>query len=119
MSVSVATGRSGFLRGLFDLSFEQFVTVNIIRTLYVLCLAAGAAAALLIVAVALTRSLLTGLGVLIVLAPLYLLFATAIRVFLEAALVVFRIADHAAEIAEHQADIVLNTAGIGRPARSE
>ena len=99
------------LAGLLDLSFREFVTPRVARGLYSLSLAVSAGAALLVTGLALGQSFvyggLIGLGLLASL----LVLMTWIRVALEVAVVLFRIADSAAEIAEHQAVIAVNTGG--------
>jgi len=90
---------SGFFGRLFDFSFEEFITLSIIKILYVLfVIAAGLAALGIFVAFASQggATLVAGL----IAAPIgFLLYVIMARVWLELLIVIFRIADNTAEIA--------------------
>ena len=103
------------LHALFDVSFTEFVTPKVIRLLYVLALGGLGLGALFLVGLSAYQSLLVGLGYLIVAAVFFLFFAILIRVVLETALILFRIADNTAEMAEHGASIAMNTGRIVTP----
>ena len=91
-------GDSGFLQALFDFTFSQFVTVKLVRVLYVLMLIVGVFAAVAIVVSLFSQGLLYGIFS-ILLAPLgFILVMTVTRVWLEMLIVLFRIADHLREI---------------------
>lgn len=76
---------------LFDLSFRKFVTPQIVKFVYVLCIVTSGVASL--------SSLALG-GIYYVLAPLAFLGSVVVsRCFLEVALAIFQIARYSAEVA--------------------
>ena len=94
---------------LFEFSFAESVTPRIAKALYRLAVAAAAVLAVLVAAAGLGGSLLSGLGWMVFGLLLFVVLVGASRIGLEAALVLFRIAEDAQEIAEHGAAIALNT----------
>jgi hypothetical protein len=91
----------GFFGRLFDFSFDHFVTPSIIKVLFILILVVIGLGALGMIIAGFTQGALTGLLTLIIAVPiggfLYILFA---RVWLEIIVVLFRIEEHVATIAE-------------------
>lgn len=93
-------GDSSFLEALFDFSFSQFVTVYLVRVLYVLAVIVGVLGAVAIVVSLFSQGLLFGIFS-ILLAPLgFLVFIVVARAWLEFLVVIFRIADHVRVLAE-------------------
>lgn len=94
----------GFFGKLFDFSFETFITPSIIKVLFILILVVIGLGALGMVIAAFTQSALAGLATLIIGVPiggfLYILFA---RVWLEIIVVLFRIEENTAAMAEQAA----------------
>jgi hypothetical protein len=91
----------GFLNSLFDFSFTSFVTSKIIKLLYGLSMAGAGVLCLLLIWTGLRISGGVGVITLLIVAPLvFLLLVTYARVTLEIIIVIFRISEHAAEIAE-------------------
>ena len=89
-----------FFKSLFDFSFTTFITTRLIKLIYVIALIAIGLATLFIIVASFGVSAAAGLAGLLVIAPLFVLFATIYtRVLLELIIVVFRISEHAAEIA--------------------
>jgi hypothetical protein len=91
----------GFLNNLFDFSFSEFVSVDLIRVLYVISIVLAVVAAIAGVVAMFSNSLAVGVGALIlspVILFLYILFA---RVLMEIFIVIFMIAEHVNEIAEN------------------
>lgn len=88
----------GFFGSLFDLSFSSFITTKIIRFLYALMIFFSGIAALVIIVNGLSRGFIWGLGSLIIAPLLFLLYVILGRIFLELAIVIFRIAENIAEI---------------------
>lgn len=105
----LARGFHSVVSALFDFSFTEFVTTRLVKAIYVLALVLAGLVSLLSVAYALSRSLLTGLLAVLVAAALFALVVLATRIWLEALLVLFRLADHTAEMLEHEAAIAMNT----------
>ena len=90
----------GFLASLFDMSFTSFVTTKLIKVLYVLGILGAGLMALSIATSGFARGAGTGLLALIIVAPIvFFLCVIYSRVILELIIVVFRVAEHVAEIA--------------------
>ena len=91
----------GFLSTLLDFSFEEFISIDVIRVLYAVSILLAAIAVIVGVIAAFTNDITVGIGALI-LAPIvlfvYVLFA---RVLMEFFIVIFKIADHLKEIEEN------------------
>jgi hypothetical protein len=100
--------RAGFFSALFDFSFTEFVTSKIIKLLYGLSiLFSGIFALILLIfflVVGFNASVAVGILALIIGTPLcFLIFLVMViysRVVLEIIIVIFRIAEHTAEIAK-------------------
>jgi Domain of unknown function (DUF4282) len=91
----------GFLSSLFDLSFTSFIATKLIKVLYVLAIVGAGLAAISIAVAGFSQGTATGVLMLIIVAPLAFLAAVIYaRVVLEIIIVVFRMAEHLAEIAE-------------------
>jgi hypothetical protein len=89
--------RAGFLRGLYDFSFIQFVSPKIMKFLYFLSILSACLIALLLVVGGFKVSMLFGIFSLLIGAPLvFLLIVICARVLLETILVIFHIADYLA-----------------------
>jgi len=89
------------LKALFDVSFEQFVSFKIIKFIYGLSILSAGLIALLFVIAGFRVSLLFGIFVLLIGAPLiFLLIVLYSRVLLEVILFNFRTADHEAGAVE-------------------
>jgi len=87
------------LRGLFDFSFNQFVSPKIFKFLYGLSMLCAALIALLFAMAGFKNSMGLGFLALFIGTPLiFLLTVIYSRVLLEMVLVIFRISDHLAEI---------------------
>lgn len=91
----------GFLSALFDLSFTSFVTTKLIKVLFVLLIVICALMALGIAASGFNQGTGTGVLALVIIAPIvFFLGVIYSRVLLEIIIVIFRMAEHLAEIAE-------------------
>jgi hypothetical protein len=90
----------GFLRQLFDFSFTRFITTRIVRVLFVLGLFFGFVGTVGAIVGGFYDSVTVGV-VTLVLSPLWLLlYAIVIRVLLEMAIIIFRMAENVGEIAK-------------------
>jgi hypothetical protein len=94
---------------LLDFSSTEFVTTRLVKAIYVLAVVLGGVLGLVGVAYALSRSLLVGLLATFVACAVFAVLVLAVRIWLEALLVFFRLADHTAEMLEHEAAIAMNT----------
>lgn len=90
---------AGFFGRLFDFSFEESITLSIIKVIYVLFVVlAGLAALGMFIAFATQGGAALVIG--LIAAPIaFLLYVILARVWLELIIVVFRIAENTAEIA--------------------
>ena len=87
----------GFFASLFDISFTSFVTVRIIKVIYVITLVLIGLAALVFIVAAFADSVGAGVFVLVILAPVVsLLYVIYTRVLLEIVIAIFRIAENTA-----------------------
>ena len=93
------TQSTGFFQALFDLSFREFITIRIIKFLYIVGIVCCGLAAVGLLAAGLMQG---GVGILsIVIAPIaFILWVISLRVWLELVIVVFRIADNSEIIAK-------------------
>ena len=94
---------------LFDFSLTEFVPTRLVKAIYVLAVVLGGALGLVGVAYALNKSLLVGLLAALVACAVFAVLVLAERIWLEAVLIFFRLADHTAEMLEHEAAIAMNT----------
>jgi len=100
--------KTGFFGTLFDFSFTEFVTSKIIKFLYGLSILCSGIAALILLIIVLVggfkQSASAGILALLFMTPfsilLFLILVVYGRVFLEIIIVIFRIAEHTAEIAK-------------------
>jgi hypothetical protein len=94
--------RKGIFAKMFDLSFAEFVTIDLVKILYVLGIIAAALVALGVVVSGFARGSGSGLFALLFLAPLtFAFFTVAARVYAEMILVFFRIAESTQRTADH------------------
>ena len=111
-------GKPGFFAALFDFSFTDLVTTRLASAVYALAVGAAGLLALVVTVYGLGQS--PGLGILfaIVAGVGFLLCVVLVRLWLEAVVVLSRIAEHAEEIAEQVAGIAVDTATGSRSERS-
>jgi len=102
-----------FFASLFDVDFESFITPRIVKVLYVLTMVVFGLAALAYVVWAFTESIVFGLLMLVIIAPLmFLLYLIYTRVVLELFLAIFRIMESNFELVALQRQAL---AGGGPP----
>ena len=94
-------GQEGnFMAALFDLSFTDFITTRLIRVLYVVNMVVAGLFGLVLIVGGFGQSAGIGLLMLLVIGPLAFIVVIMLgRVCLELMIVVFRIADHTAQMA--------------------
>ena len=87
--------QKGFFGSLFDVSFTSFVTIRIIKVIYIITLVLIGVAALVFIVASFADSVGAGLFVLVIAAPLVsLLYVIYVRVLLEIVMAIFRIAEN-------------------------
>lgn len=102
VQVTHADARStvGFIGALFDFSFTSFITTKLIKLLYALGMLGAAGFAVTLFTGGLATGGFTGILMALVGAPLAFLFGIVyIRVVLELIIVLFRMAEHTADVA--------------------
>lgn len=88
------------MSALFDTSFTSFITTKLVKLAYVIAMLVAAFVALMVVVAGFSMGKLVGLIALVIGAPLvFLAYVIAARITLELLIVVFRMAEHTAEIA--------------------
>jgi hypothetical protein len=87
-----------FFSKLFDFSFNEFITLSLIKLLYIILVGASALGALFIfIAMATQGGAMIVVG--LILAPIvFIVYVILVRVWLEVLIVAFRIADNIAEL---------------------
>jgi hypothetical protein len=93
-----ASGGAGFLSALFDFSFTTFVTTKLIKVLYALCIIVAALYAVFFIIAGFTRGGIFGVLALIGSVILFFAFVIYSRVCMELIIVIFRGAEHLAEL---------------------
>ena len=84
----------GFLYSLFDLSFREFITIRIIKILYIISIICSAIAALL-----LSRALPVVVAIIVV--PIvFFLYVLLARIWLELVIAILRIAENTGRLVE-------------------
>ncbi len=92
-----------FINNLFDFSFSDFITPKIIRFLYGLCMIGIGITALIIIIIGFSESFGWGILSLLIFAPLFIIIELLItRVWLEIAIVFFKIHDELKDIKEQK-----------------
>ena len=91
----------GFFATLLDLSFTRFISIELIKLIYVVSLALVLVAGITAVVYAFTFGVLEGIGALILAPIIIFLYILLVRVILEIIIVVFRIAESTRIIAEN------------------
>jgi hypothetical protein len=90
----------GFFGGLFDLSFTEFVTIRVIKVLYILAILISAIGALVLLIGGIAKG--GGMAfIAIILAPIaFFLYILMARIWLEVIIVLFRIAENTGRLVE-------------------
>lgn len=91
----------GFVGALFDLSFTTFITTKLIKVLYIIAIILAGIYALTAIGWGFTMGGTTGaIGALIVSPLVFFAVVIGARVYMELVMVIFRAAEHLAEIAK-------------------
>lgn len=91
----------GFIKLLTDLSFTDFVTTRLIKIIYVLAMVFAGLTGLGVIAGGFVRGSSVNAVIGLIMGPVvFLLMVLSARIWLELVIVVFRIAEHTASIAE-------------------
>jgi hypothetical protein len=91
--------QKGFFGKLFDLSFSEFITISIIKVLYIIAIILSAIGALVVLIGGFTKGVGAAIAG-IILAPLvFLLYVLIARVWMELIMVLFKIAENTGKMA--------------------
>jgi hypothetical protein len=104
---SNSNGGGPILRALFDLSFSRFLSLELVKIMYVVAIILAVIAVIPTIVIAFDTGFWTGVVSIFVAPFLFLIYIISWRVWLELLIVLFRIAEYAREIAE-------NTSILGR-----
>jgi len=100
-----STQGKGFLGTLFDFSFSEFVSEDLIRILYAISIVLAIVAAIAGVFAAFSNNVSAGIGALILGPVVLFVYILFIRVLMEFFIVFFRIADYLKQIAENTTEV--------------
>ena len=91
---------TGFLGSIFDFSFTDFITIRIIKFLFILGIILAALGTLLLIVTGFSKGI--GVGILsLILSPLiFLIYVLLARIWCEMIIVVFRIAENTGRLVE-------------------
>jgi hypothetical protein len=89
----------GFFAALFDFSFSEFITTKIIKIIYAILIVLAGIVALLLIGVGFNASKAVGVIALIFSPVVFIIYVIFARLWLEVLIVVFKIAEHAKDIA--------------------
>ncbi len=84
-------GATGFFEALFDFNFQKFVSLQLVKVLYVLVMLLAGLGAVVIIVQGFASSLGSGLIALVFAPILFIVWVLVARVFLEIFVVIFRI----------------------------
>ncbi len=88
----------GFLAGLFDMSFSEFVTIRLIKVLYIIGIIGAVFAGLLFIVGGFSNGAGTGILFLLLSPILVGIYILMVRIWLELIIVVFRIAENTSQL---------------------
>lgn len=92
--------QKGFLGALFDFSFSDFITIKLIKILYILGIIFSGIAAIMVIVNGFNISAGAGIIFLILSPLIFLLYVILVRVWLEIIIVIFRIAENTKQMVE-------------------
>ena len=93
--------QSSFISTLFDLTFTRFISETLISVLYMVAVILAGIAVIVGVITAFTNEIIYGVTSLVLAPIIFFIYVIAVRVLFEFVIVIFRIADHARQIAEN------------------
>lgn len=103
----------GGLAALFDFGFNRFITLSVVKVLYMLGMALIVLVSLAMIISAFSTGVLAGLGA-IVLAPiLALIYLIMLRIWLELVVVIFRIGENTTKLVELRGGTPATSGGAG------
>lgn len=92
----------GFFASLFDMSFSDFVTIRIIKFLYILGIILAGIAGLVFIVSGFANGIGTGILFLLLSPFIVLVYILMTRIWLELIIVVFRIAENTSQLVKLQ-----------------
>jgi len=101
------------LGALLDLSFQRFITISVIKIVYIIGIALFALGALAAIIAGFTQGFLAGIGGLVVVPIVFVLYVLFFRIYCELIVVLFRIAQNTSIMAGRGGE--LTTPGASPP----
>ena len=98
----LGAGKQGFAASLLDFSFKRFITLDILKVIYITLIVLITIGALVMLVTFFTQGFLMGVLGLIVTPLIWLLEVVLARVYLELIAVIFRIASHTGRLVEQR-----------------
>lgn len=92
-----------FFQTLFDFSFSGFISIELIRVLYMISILMAGIAVIAGILAAFSNSFGVGIGAILLAPVIFLVYVLFSRVLFEVFIVIFKIADSLEEIAENTA----------------
>lgn len=92
-----------FFQTLFDFSFSGFISIDLIRVLYMVSILMAGIAVVAGIIAAFSNGISYGIGAILLAPVLFLVYVLFSRVLFEVFIVIFKIADYLEEIAENTA----------------
>ena len=95
--------QQGFFSGVFDFSFKEFITIRVIKVLFILAIIGSAIAALtMLVGGVVSLRVATGRALLMIIGSpiLFFVYVLLARIWLEIVVVIFRIAENTSALVE-------------------
>lgn len=99
----------GFLAGLFDMTFSEFVTIRLIKVLYIIGIVGAVFAGLLFIVGGFSNGAGTGILFLLLSPVLVGIYILMVRIWLELIIVVFRIAENTSQLVKMKKEGVAAT----------
>lgn len=90
----------GFFGSLFDFSFTSFVFPKVIKVVFAILVVFAAIAAIAVLVMAFNNSTTTGIAALVLSPFIFCLYVLLFRIWMEVAIVLFRILDNVQKIAD-------------------
>ena len=90
----------GFFGSLFDFSFTSFVFPKIIKVVFAILVVLSAIAAIAVLVMAFNNSTTTGIAALVLSPIIFCFYVLMFRIWMEVAIVLFRILDNVQKIAD-------------------
>ncbi|MBN1671016.1 MAG: DUF4282 domain-containing protein [Kiritimatiellae bacterium] len=93
--------QKGLLGTIFDLSFSEFITIKVMKFVFVLLILFASLTVLFVIVTGFTQGALAGIAALILSPLLFFLYVLGARIWCELTIVLFRIAGNTDRLVKH------------------